>query len=134
MARSEGLNEADSMDASELADRASILAPSLSRILKNLESRGYITLRKDPGDGRRSLVSVSEAGSTFLADVAPESAEIYKEIEALVGTERIEILLDEIENADRPAFPGGSDQHFGELSGRASEQPPELPVEIGNVI
>lgn len=91
------LNEADSMDASDLAERAAILAPSLSRILKTLEARGFITLRKDPKDGRRTLINLSETGSTFLANVAPESADIYKEIEGLIGADRIEVLLDEIE-------------------------------------
>ncbi|MBV7378422.1 homoprotocatechuate degradation operon regulator HpaR [Maritimibacter dapengensis] len=91
------LDEADSIDASELAEGAAILAPSLSRILKTLETRGFIELRKDPGDGRRSLISLTRAGSAFLAEVAPESAEIYKEIEGLIGAQRIETLLDEID-------------------------------------
>jgi len=92
------LDEAKSMDASELAHGASILAPSLSRILKTLEGRQFITTQKDVVDGRRTLISLTAAGSAFLSEVAPESAAVYAEIEALVGRDRIDHLLDEIEH------------------------------------
>ena len=91
------LDEAEAMDASELAQGSAILAPSLSRILKTLEARGLIEVRKDQTDGRRTLINLSPSGATFLAEAAPESAKIYEEIEALVGRDRIETLLDEIE-------------------------------------
>lgn len=91
------LDEVDAIDASELAKGASILAPSLSRILKTLEARGLIVIRKDENDGRRTLVSLSLAGSDFLAKAAPESAAIYAEIEGIVGQDRIEGLIDEID-------------------------------------
>lgn len=91
------LDEAEAMDASELAQGASILAPSLSRILKALEARGLIELGKDPGDGRRTVIRLTEAGAAFLAAVAPESAAIYDEIEALAGRGRIERLVSEID-------------------------------------
>lgn len=101
------LDEAEFLDASELAKTAAILAPSLSRILKTLEARGYIELRKDPNDGRRSLISLSPAGADFLADAASESAAVYAEIETLVGRSQIETLIDEIDSlivklSDRP--------------------------------
>ena len=91
------LNEAEAMDATDLAEGASILAPSLSRILKALEARELIEMRKDSRDGRRTLVSLSGAGAALLARVAPESAEIYAEIETALGADRIETLLDELE-------------------------------------
>lgn len=91
------LDEAEALDASDLAKGAAILAPSLSRILKTLEARGLIEVRKDQSDGRRTLINLSPAGATFLAEAAPESAKIYEEIEALVGKDRIETLLDEID-------------------------------------
>ncbi len=91
------LDEAEALDASELAERAAILAPSLSRILKTLEARGLIEVRKDQADGRRTLINLSDAGRAFLAEAAPESAQIYAEIEALVGRDRIEALIDEID-------------------------------------
>ncbi|WP_375261176.1 homoprotocatechuate degradation operon regulator HpaR [Palleronia sp.] len=89
------LDEAEAMDASELAKGASILAPSLSRILKALEARGLIAVRRDPNDGRRTLINLTRDGQAFIRKIAPESAAIYAEIEASVGRDRIERLLDE---------------------------------------
>ena len=92
------LDEAGVMDASDLAKGAAILAPSLSRILKTLETRGLIEMHKDPGDGRRAVIRLSATGATFLAEAAQESAEIYAEIESLLGRDRIESLLDDLDS------------------------------------
>src|SRR6218665_2043626 len=44
------LGEASPLDATEVAERASILAPSLTRIIKALEDRGFITRGKFADD------------------------------------------------------------------------------------
>ena len=92
------LHEAGELDASELATAACILAPSLSRMIKKLEANSYIRAVKDPKDGRRTLISLTEDGDAFIRNVAPQSAQIYAEIEAKVGPDRINTLLDEIES------------------------------------
>lgn len=92
------LREAETMDASELARRATILAPSLSRILKTLEARGFVAVCKDPDDGRRSLVGLTAEGGAFLKAAAPESAAAYTEIEKIIGAENIESLIDQLED------------------------------------
>jgi homoprotocatechuate degradation regulator HpaR len=91
------LQETGGSDASQLAQAACVLPPSLTRMLRSLESRGFIALSKDPGDGRRALIALTAAGQTFLQQVSPESAAIYAEIEGRIGRERIAHLLDEIE-------------------------------------
>lgn len=91
------LAETEGMDAGDLAARACILAPSLSRISKALEGRGLIAVSRDPVDGRRSIIRLTEEGFAFIGRVAPESARIYAEIEEKVGHARIETLLDEID-------------------------------------
>ena len=91
------LRESDELDATALAAGACVLAPSLSRIIKALEDRGLIELSRDPSDGRRAKIRLSDTGHAFIERLAPESAEIYKEIEATVGTERLETLLTELE-------------------------------------
>lgn len=90
------LQEAGETDATQLADAASLLPPSLTRMVRSLEARGFITLRKDPNDGRRSLIALTDAGKGFLRKVSPESAAIYAQIEAQIGHERVEHLLDEL--------------------------------------
>lgn len=91
------LYESESLDASELAARACILAPSLSRISRALESRRLIAVSRDPSDGRRSRIGLTDEGTAFIREIAPESAEIYARIEESVGRERIETLLEEID-------------------------------------
>lgn len=91
------LRESDGMDATDLAAGACVLAPSLSRIIKALEAKSLIEVRKNPSDGRRAMIRLSAGGQAFIRELAPESAAIYKEIEAKVGIERIESLLNEID-------------------------------------
>ncbi|PTX49418.1 transcriptional regulator, MarR family [Gemmobacter caeni] len=91
------LKEAEETDASDLADAASILAPSLSRILRTLETRAFIATRKDPQDGRRALIRLTAEGHAFIRQIAPESAAIYAELEARLGRARIDALLDDLE-------------------------------------
>ncbi|SDK23537.1 homoprotocatechuate degradation operon regulator HpaR [Aliiruegeria lutimaris] len=90
------LQERGEMDASRLADLACILAPSLTRMIKALEARKLVASRRDETDGRRSLISLTEKGRTFIATVAPSSARIYADIEARVGTELLQRLTDDL--------------------------------------
>ena len=73
---------------------AFILAPSLTRIIRSLEERGLITKHKDADDGRRVLLEIAPEGMRVIADVSPESRAIYEELEARYGHERVEVLLD----------------------------------------
>lgn len=88
------LAEAGTLDASDVAEKAFILAPSLTRMIKSLEERGYITKHKDKGDGRRVLLQIAPAGLTLINTVAPDSRAIYDDIEARYGRERVEHLID----------------------------------------
>ena len=91
------LDEVGTVDASFLARQACILAPSLTRIMRTLEARGFVEISRDTADGRRALVCLSKEGSQFIRKLAPASAEIYQDIESKIGCERISTLLDEIE-------------------------------------
>jgi homoprotocatechuate degradation regulator HpaR len=88
------LAEAGTVDASEMADRAFILAPSLTRIIRSLEERGIITKHKDENDGRRVLLQITASGLAIIDEVAPESRLIYDRLEKRFGREKIERLLD----------------------------------------
>ncbi|MFT4184114.1 MAG: homoprotocatechuate degradation operon regulator HpaR [Rhizobium sp.] len=91
------LSEAGTLDASEVADKASILAPSLTRMIRSLEERGFITRHKDKTDGRRVLLRVTPAARMVIEDVMPESRKVYDDIGARFGPERVEQLLDMLE-------------------------------------
>ena len=81
------------MDAAELAHRAYLLAPSLSRILKDLEAAGYLRRRPGDSDSRQSLVSLSPKGSAMVTGVAPFLDRIHREIARRLGGDRIDALL-----------------------------------------
>ncbi|WNE95879.1 MarR family transcriptional regulator [Streptomyces luomodiensis] len=53
---------------SDLAAAERVRPQSMAATLGALDERGLIQRRPDPHDGRRQLVSVSEAGGAFLAD------------------------------------------------------------------
>lgn len=88
------LNEAGTLDASEVADRAFILAPSLTRMIRSLEERGFISKHKDKGDGRRVLLKLAPAGEDVIHEVLPDSRKIYAVLEERFGRERIDQLVD----------------------------------------
>lgn len=88
------LAESGTLDASDVADRAFILAPSLTRMIKSLEERGFITRQKDKEDGRRVLLKLAPAGYAILNTVTPDTSAIYEHLETRYGRDRVEHLLD----------------------------------------
>ena len=90
------LREIGPSEASQLAHHACVLGPSLSRIIKTLAARGFITSLRDEADGRKLRLALTQEGDAFLTALAPESARAYAEIESVVGQARIERLLDEL--------------------------------------
>lgn len=91
------LAEAGPLDASEVCERASILAPSLTRIIKALEERQLITVGKFKRDGRRVQLSIASPGLGLIGELQPERQAIYDDIERRFGPDRIEQLLDLLE-------------------------------------
>jgi homoprotocatechuate degradation regulator HpaR len=87
------LAEHDSMDATELAARANILAPSLTRMIRALAERRLIRRGKDAGDGRRVILSITEVGRRLIAEVTPDASEIYARIDAEFGPDRVAALV-----------------------------------------
>ena len=88
------LSESGTLDATEVADKAFILAPSLTRMIKSLEERGFITKHKDKADGRRVLLKLAPPGRAIIDEVMPDSRRVYAEIDARFGAARVGELLD----------------------------------------
>ncbi|MCD1634999.1 homoprotocatechuate degradation operon regulator HpaR [Martelella mediterranea] len=91
------LFEAGPLDASRLAKGACILPPSLTRILRALEQRKLIEVRKDPSDRRHTIVQLTEEGEKLIRIASADSVAIYRDIEALLGADRLAAILDELE-------------------------------------
>ena len=98
------------IDATTLAHQALLLAPSLSRILRFLERRGYIMRVADPQDQRRATFTLTEAGQRKFQEVAPDSELQYATIESQFGKDNLDALyklLGEFESA----LTGEADNH-----------------------
>lgn len=88
------LSEQGVLDATEVAAKAFILAPSLTRMIRSLEDRGFITREKDEGDGRRVLLKLAPAGKAVIDAVMPLSRRAYADIDARFGEDRHRQLLE----------------------------------------
>lgn len=81
------------MDATELAGRSFLLAPSLSRILRDLEASDHVRRRTSDTDSRHSLLSLSAKGTAVVAKAAPFVDRIHQEIVERFGVGRANQLL-----------------------------------------
>ena len=88
------LAEADVLDAGDLARVCYILAPSLTRILQNLEARGVLQRRTDENDQRRAQISLTHEGRELFDEVRPYSRESYAEIALAIGPDRLSELYE----------------------------------------
>ncbi|KUP94975.1 homoprotocatechuate degradation operon regulator HpaR [Tritonibacter horizontis] len=88
------LAEFGPLDSSTLADRASLLFPSLTRIVSAMAKRNLITQTRDSTDRRRQIIEIAEAGQTLIDEYADEAAQIAGSFRARLGDENYEQLLD----------------------------------------
>ena len=84
----------DELAASDLAAATCLRASSLSRIIKDLESRDLISRRSQLEDLRRTMVSLTPRGMTTMQQLLPVMVQIYAEIGASYGTGRLHTLTD----------------------------------------
>ncbi|MDN3722560.1 homoprotocatechuate degradation operon regulator HpaR [Roseibium salinum] len=98
------VDEAGEIEQTAIAQGACLQLPSLTRILRSMEADGFISRRNDEADRRRTLVSVTENGRSLIADHQPRNAEIFKRLEAEFGREKLEQLLDLLEDLQKVRF------------------------------
>ena len=88
------LAESGSMDTKTLANRSSLLLPSLTRIAATMRDKGLITQTRDDADRRRQLLAITPAGQKLIDDHSAQSAQIVANFRATLGDENYEALLD----------------------------------------
>ena len=113
------MDDARSIELSELARKSALLMPSLSRIVRELEQRGYMTKTVDPTDMRRMLATLTERGRVLVERASPECEAVNVAIRAAMGNERmmkLQALLAQLEkrigpldlsDVERPALEAG---------------------------
>ncbi|MFT6773266.1 MAG: homoprotocatechuate degradation regulator HpaR [Paracoccaceae bacterium] len=90
------LAEYDELEVSQLADKAVILGPSLSRILRSFEAQTMVAKRQDPADRRRYFLTLTDEGRAMIDRVQPDSIAIYREIVAIMGADEMLALVEQL--------------------------------------
>ena len=88
------LSEFGPQDLTEIASKASLLTPSLSRIIRKLGEEKFIIRAMDPDDRRRQTVVIRPAGQKIINDNMPQAIKISNEFQRRLGKARYELLLD----------------------------------------
>lgn len=94
----------------EMAQMTFIGMPSLSRLLKTLETKALITRGRLADDLRGSEFGLTAGGHALVQEIAPSSEATYAQIEDLVGHADVEQLyrvLDKV--VQRLGEPSSSD-------------------------
>lgn len=88
------LSEHGLLDTTTLAERSSLLFPSLTRIAASMRDKGLITQTRDEIDRRRQLIEITAAGQKIIDDRTSQSTQIVDDIKTKLGTDNYETLLD----------------------------------------
>ena len=88
------LSEHGALDATTLADRSSLLFPSLTRIATTMRNKGLITQTRDNVDRRRQFIEITEDGQKIINDYSAQSAQIVAGFQNTLGNDNYEQLLD----------------------------------------
>ena len=91
------LDEVGPIDPTDLSERCCVLAPSMTRILRTLESRKLLKRSRHPQDLRKYVITITEPGKRIILDNMTENDRIYKQLEIDFGKVEIESLLDMLE-------------------------------------
>ena len=94
------LSESGAIEATKLADRACLLLPSLTRIVKTMLEKGYLTRTTDKEDRRRQLIAITDAGQAIINENLDRAAAISLRYTAALGEQRYEQLLDSLQALD----------------------------------
>jgi len=91
------LSESGPLDATQLSARCCILRPSMTLILRTLAARKLVSRKQHARDGRRLMLEATPKAIALIAKVTPQSNAIYRVLEKEFGRNRLERLLDILE-------------------------------------
>ena len=95
------LQEKGPQELSQVAAEAVLLLSSLTRMVGPMVEEGLISRMTPPEDRRKTVVAITAAGLALVNAHAGHSAAILGRIEAEFGHDRLEQLLDLLEDLQR---------------------------------
>ncbi len=90
------LNDRGATDATCLSAVGLLHAPSVTRILKDLEERKLVVREPDAHDLRRSVVALTPKGRELVKVVSRDVLRVWQAYSERFGAPRLERLLDEL--------------------------------------
>jgi homoprotocatechuate degradation regulator HpaR len=90
------INDRGATDATGLAEVGLLHAPSVTRILKDLEERKLVTRELDANDRRRTLVALTPEGREIVKVISRQVVLIMREYSDRFGAQRLERLINEM--------------------------------------
>lgn len=88
------LDERGPCELTQVAKDACLLLPSLTRIIRAMEEEGLATRATDPEDRRKTIATITDAGRALIVAHMAESNAIFARLERDFGHEKLEQLLD----------------------------------------
>lgn len=95
------LYELGPLELSQLATETCLLQSSLTRMIQPLEDEGLVTRHTPPRDRRKTVLGITDSGVELIQRHSAQSAAIFARIDTEFGAERIEQLLDLLEDLQR---------------------------------
>jgi homoprotocatechuate degradation regulator HpaR len=92
------LDERGPLELSQIAAEACLLLSSLTRMIRPMQDEGLVTRHTPDEDRRKTVIAITEAGTALIHRHAAESALIFDRIESDFGRERLDVLLDLLED------------------------------------
>lgn len=84
------------MEISHAAAASMIMAPSVTRIVKDLSQRQLIEKVRHPDDARRSILRVTRHGQHLVNKTASQTAELLAAYQTTFGKRRFQALITEL--------------------------------------
>ena len=94
------LSEYGPQDATLLAERASLLLSSQTRIVQSMLEKGYVTRRANDVDRRRHTVAITPKGQQIIDAHLEQAIAIAARFRAVLGHSEFERLLDTLAKLD----------------------------------
>lgn len=88
------LQESGPMELTNLAHEACLLLSSLTRMVRPMEDEGLVKRSVPEADRRKVILAITPAGEALVHAHSAQSRAIFDEIERRFGRERLEVLLD----------------------------------------
>lgn len=100
------LDDLGELTAAGLAAECSLLAPSMTRILKKLSERSWVKIVRSPHDQRERRVRITAKGQRLVDKVGPLVEQEYVKLCEQLHPERLDALYEDLRHMIEAGAPG----------------------------